>query len=286
MARKFFAVFALLLFFLTAFGAGYDYRGDDAELVEYINALCEDHGLAPELIYAVIERESSWQADALNAAGNCIGLMQISTVNLGWLSESLGVEDLYDPFQNVLAGISMLASYVETYGDYHMALMCYNCGCGGAQKLFDQGIYSSAYSRWIVERMEALDAQSYPVTADTQPQSYHSQDADAGAGVLSPAGQLQEDEEMEADPEQALDGEAPQMLNFQQQEQQPEQPESALAAEAQAASDIRPQAVAVPEQMQEERTAMPSDGQFTVIYARDTSQQEPARPVCPAVSAK
>lgn len=285
MARKFFAVFTILLVFLTAFGAGYDYRGDDAELVETINTLCQEYGLAPELIYAVIERESSWQADALNAAGNCIGLMQISTVNLGWLGESLGVEDLYDPFQNVLAGISMLASYMDAYGDYHMALMCYNCGCGGAQKLFDQGIYSSAYSRWIVERMEALNAQSYPLPSDAQAQSCNSQKTDGGAGASNADEAAQEDEKTQHKHVPAA--EAPQMLPFgQQQSKQPgsdAEPETSLPPDV---SEEKPAPGAAPEQMREEDAAIRCDGQFTVIYARDTEKQEPVRPVCPAVSAK
>lgn len=281
MARKFFAVFAVLLLFLTAFGAGYDYRGDDAELVEYINTLAKDHGLPPELIYAVIEKESSWRADALNAAGNCIGLMQISTVNLGWLGESLGVEDLYDPFQNVLAGISMLASYVEAYGDYHMALMCYNCGSGGAKKLFDQGVYSSTYSRWVVGRMEELDAQSYPVTTDTRPQSYSSPDT---AGSSDMAGQSLDnaapgEPETEAKPDEPA---AQMLLPFDTAPAGQPEPETAPQPEP---GDI-PAADAVPELLEEDGMVLPTDSRFTVIHARDAEQEDPTRPVCAAVSAK
>lgn len=158
MTKKILPVFIVLLILFTMPGvcAEFDYRGDDADLRAYIEELCVAQELPAELVYAMIERESSWNANALNAAGNCFGLMQISSVNLGWLHETYGIDDLYDPYQNVLAGVSMIGEYVRTLGDYHMALMCYNCGCGGAQKLFDQGIYSSAYSRWIVARMEEL----------------------------------------------------------------------------------------------------------------------------------
>ena len=154
--RKILPIFVVLLILFTVPGVGYDYRGDDADLRMYIETLCAEQDLPPELVYAMIERESSWNADALNAAGDCFGLMQISKVNLGWLGEAYGIDNLYDPYQNVLAGISMIGEYAAVWGDYHKALMCYNCGCGGAQKLFDQGIYSSAYSRWIVARMEEL----------------------------------------------------------------------------------------------------------------------------------
>lgn len=35
--------------------------------------------------------------------------------------------------------------------------MCYNCGEGGAQDLWSQGIYSTQYSWNVLQTMETLD---------------------------------------------------------------------------------------------------------------------------------
>lgn len=59
--------------FLTAAGE------DDREgWTDYIERVCEDRQICPELVEALIERESSWEPDAQN--GTCIGLMQIDQV--------------------------------------------------------------------------------------------------------------------------------------------------------------------------------------------------------------
>ena len=59
--------------FLTAAGE------DDREgWTDYIERVCEDRQICPELVEALIERESNWDPDAQN--GTCIGLMQIDQV--------------------------------------------------------------------------------------------------------------------------------------------------------------------------------------------------------------
>ncbi len=284
MRRKFIAILTALVICVTAVGtSGYDYRGDDVALLEYINTLCETYELPPQLIYAMIERESSWKADALNAAGNCIGLMQISTVNLDWLEESLGVEDLYDPYQNVLSGISMIAAYIDTYGDYHMALMCYNCGSGGAQKLFDQGIYSSSYSRWIVERMEQLQAQDNLITTEAAPESTCLENNGIPLKTEAPSitteAHTAQEEKQESEAEKdflhriALDEEKDELQTVVSDTEDPSLTQDAAAQED-------------PAKGLEAGSGIPLQTSFTVIYAREDSQQEPARVACSAISAK
>ena len=128
----------------------------DAQLLSFIEALCTVNSIDSAMVLALIERESSWNVRAVNAKGNCLGLMQISTVHTERLRKDLGIEDLFDPYQNVMAGIDLLAGYLRRYGDCEMALMCYNCGEAGAQAHFSEGEYSSAYSRWIVDRASEI----------------------------------------------------------------------------------------------------------------------------------
>ena len=46
--------------------------------IEYIEGICEDKQISPELVEAVIERESGWNPEAQN--GECVGLMQVDQV--------------------------------------------------------------------------------------------------------------------------------------------------------------------------------------------------------------
>ena len=50
-------------------------------------------------------------------------------------------------------GIKEIARLIEKYNDVHMALVAYNCGEYGADsKYFSNGVYSSSYSRKVMDR--------------------------------------------------------------------------------------------------------------------------------------
>ena len=116
-------------------------------------------GVPYKLLLAVMFRESSYNPDAEN--GICFGLMQIHQMNFEWLEEELadyGVTDIRNnPEDNIKAGAYLLGRYIAKYDNYHLALVCYNCGEGGAQSLWAEGIYSTQYSRSVLETMEELD---------------------------------------------------------------------------------------------------------------------------------
>lgn len=61
-----------------------------------------------------------------------------------------------DAEDNIIAGAYMLGQYLSKYGDENLALMCYNCGEAGAKRLWAKGIYSTKYSRSILEYAESL----------------------------------------------------------------------------------------------------------------------------------
>lgn len=112
-----------------------------------------------KLLLAVMFRESSYNPDASN--GICYGLMQIHNMNFDWLENELasyGVMDIKNnPVDNIRAGAYMLGGFIEKYGDYHLALMCYNCGEGRAQELWRQGCYSTGYTWNVHETMNELN---------------------------------------------------------------------------------------------------------------------------------
>ena len=123
------------------------------ELQDYIFALCEKKNVPSRLVIAMIETESSFRSDVISSTDD-YGLMQINACNHEWMSKKYGVTDFLDPYQNVLCGISYIAGHLKNCdGNIEMALMSYNMGGYGASLLWEQGVYSTAYSRKIVERM-------------------------------------------------------------------------------------------------------------------------------------
>lgn len=111
---------------------------------------CEEYGVPYSVALAVIEAESSFRPDAEN--GSCYGYMQINSINKSWLFQEIGVTNLEDPLQNLHSGIYMLGDLYGKYGDWHKALVCYNCGETGAYNhYFSQGLTSSGYTRHVME---------------------------------------------------------------------------------------------------------------------------------------
>lgn len=120
---------------------------------DYIEIVAADYNICPELIEAVIERESSWRTDAVN--GTCIGLMQINPEYHAERMERLGVEDLLDPYDNILAGTDFLAELFREYGDIYAVLMYYNAGYDGL-RAWRAGEYSD-YAVSVAERSAELE---------------------------------------------------------------------------------------------------------------------------------
>ena len=118
------------------------------ELQDAALAACQEYGVLPDVLYAVMEVESGYQVDARN--GQCIGLMQIHTINLSWLSEQIGVDNLSDPAQNIRAGAYLLGGYLQKYS-LADSLMAYNLGESGAKKQWAQGIHETAYTRKVLD---------------------------------------------------------------------------------------------------------------------------------------
>ena len=129
----------------------------DNDLQDYIRELCVQNNLPMSLVIAIIENESSFVADVISPDGGDYGLMQINKINHKWLSEKYGITNFLNPYQNVLCGINILADQCNKYGDYHKALMAYNMGAGGANRLWKQGIYTSKYSEKVMRSYDKYE---------------------------------------------------------------------------------------------------------------------------------
>lgn len=99
------------------------------DLQLFIIGLAESNGIAPEIVFAMIFRESTFNPSAIGDNGNSFGLMQIQPKWNYELMEELECLDLLDPYQNVTVGIAILADHIYRYdGDIAKALTAYNRG--------------------------------------------------------------------------------------------------------------------------------------------------------------
>jgi len=80
-------------------------------------------GVPPALVKAVIAAESQFRSDAVSRKG-AQGLMQLMPET----AEQMGVENPFEPAQNVRGGTSYLRSMIDRYGDLGRALAAYNAG--------------------------------------------------------------------------------------------------------------------------------------------------------------
>lgn len=98
------------------------------EVQECIITECGKYNIPPEIVVAMIERESRFNANAIGDNGNSFGLMQIQPRWHNKRMEKLGCTDLLNPVQNVKVGIDYLGELYNRYGDIGKALTAYNTG--------------------------------------------------------------------------------------------------------------------------------------------------------------
>lgn len=113
-----------------------------------------------ELILAMMWQESNYTANLVSPT-NDYGIMQINSCNHSWLVDLLGPTDFLDASDNINAGVYVISKLLIKYGDEHKALMAYNMGEHGASLNWQAGNYTSKYSRGVVAKREAIEANNY-----------------------------------------------------------------------------------------------------------------------------
>lgn len=108
---------------------------------------CDKYSVPYALGLAIAEVETHFDPDAVSGTGD-YGLMQINACNHGWLAE-LGF-DVMTYEGNIEAGIYLIAQNIQQYEDFELALMAYNCGPTGAQRLWARDIYQTEYSQKVM----------------------------------------------------------------------------------------------------------------------------------------
>ena len=124
---------------------------DDA--YEYCYQIGNQYNICPELLMAVIEKESSGKSNATN--GGCVGLMQVSA---RWHKDRmlrLGATDLYCERDNILVAADYLSELFQKYKEPSLVLDIYN-GNSKAMWNYENGVISD-YAGYILNRAIELE---------------------------------------------------------------------------------------------------------------------------------
>lgn len=128
----------------------------DEELQIWVFDYCKDKHINPYLVFAVCERESNYNADAVGDSGNSLGIMQIQPKWHQWRMDKLGLFDWMDATQNIMIGIDILLDLYSKNEDTAWVLMAYNGGVAYADRYCDAGNISE-YAEYIMARAEELE---------------------------------------------------------------------------------------------------------------------------------
>jgi soluble lytic murein transglycosylase-like protein len=102
----------------------------EPELTTLIKDAATREGLQPNLVRAVIQKESAARPCAISPKG-AQGLMQLMPAT----ADQFNVADPFDPKQNIDAGAKLLKQLLTKYaGDLSLALGAYNAGIGSVEK--------------------------------------------------------------------------------------------------------------------------------------------------------
>lgn len=132
---------------------------------EYVTRYAEKYDVPANLIYAVIDTESGFRADAISPVG-AVGLMQLMPVTFEWLTEyqlreDLPARNISDPETNVRYGVFYLRWLYDRYGHWAEACAAYNAGHGKVDKWLQDGNLTDKDGRLLLDRIPVGETRAY-----------------------------------------------------------------------------------------------------------------------------
>lgn len=125
---------------------GLDMGRDSVEKI--VREAADRHRVDPALVRAVIETESNWNPKAWSHKG-AGGLMQLIPTT----AQRYGAYDVFDPQQNIDAGVKHLKWLLERYnGNLDLALAAYNAGEGAVDRA--HGVPAFRETRSYVQKVQ------------------------------------------------------------------------------------------------------------------------------------
>lgn len=106
----------------------------------YVDDICQGYpAVDPAVAKAIIWQESRYEPDCKSDSGYSVGLMQVSTRWHMDRANALGVEDLLDPYSNILVGVDYFNELLKQTDDIGLSLMLYNMNHKDAYRLYNSG---------------------------------------------------------------------------------------------------------------------------------------------------
>ncbi|TCS84208.1 transglycosylase-like protein with SLT domain [Tepidibacillus fermentans] len=106
-----------------------DESSTSGDFQDIIQEMAGKYGVPVKLVQSVIRAESNFNANAVSKAG-AIGLMQL----MPRTAQSLGVQDPFNPRENIEGGVKYLRQMLDKYQDIPTALAAYNAGPGNVER--------------------------------------------------------------------------------------------------------------------------------------------------------
>lgn len=124
-----------------------------ASYQKWLDKKCKKYGVSTNVVLGVMKVESNFDIKASGDKGRSLGLMQIQKRYHTKRMKKLNANNLLNAYDNATVGVDYLAElYKNNNKNWHKTLMAYNGGQYYANRNVKKGIYSSKYSRKVMNK--------------------------------------------------------------------------------------------------------------------------------------